>query len=342
VLARVWVEHELGANAAKKRRWELTIDAGDRNVQRDNQRDPREGRSVINSLWAAWESGAAVSLEDIDADTAWTPAALGSKWRLGLKGDAIEEGAEGAGLARWDDVSGAGNHATQGTAAHRPLYRANRLNGLPGVEYVSLDRLSCALPGDSLDETIVAVMRPNSLTTHNAIVGPSGNGGRVLRNEPTTGKLQLGGAGAFIIATTAALAHTVNTPAIVSSTLGATTWELGLNGAVETGAHAAAFTPGVSSEIGNQAGGGVGSVHDLYEVLVFQPKLTTAERQKVEGYLAHKWGLASSLPGGHPYKTSKPQASYTVTIAEIAERANNPRESNRRGESEIELVLLEV
>ena len=28
--------------------------------------------------------------------------------------------------------------------------------------------------------------------------------------------------------------------------------------------------------------------------------------QKAEGYLAHKWGLTSSLPVSHPYKNTAP------------------------------------
>jgi hypothetical protein len=28
--------------------------------------------------------------------------------------------------------------------------------------------------------------------------------------------------------------------------------------------------------------------------------------EKAEGYLAHKWGLTSSLPVSHPYKSSAP------------------------------------
>jgi len=32
----------------------------------------------------------------------------------------------------------------------------------------------------------------------------------------------------------------------------------------------------------------------------------TSDREKVEGYLAHKWGLKANLPAGHPYKTSAP------------------------------------
>lgn len=42
------------------------------------------------------------------------------------------------------------------------------------------------------------------------------------------------------------------------------------------------------------------------EVLVFSSSLSPSDREKVEGYLAHKWGLTSLLPGGHPYKTIAP------------------------------------
>lgn len=33
---------------------------------------------------------------------------------------------------------------------------------------------------------------------------------------------------------------------------------------------------------------------------------TTETRQKLEGYLAHKWGLQGNLPGGHPYENAPP------------------------------------
>jgi len=42
------------------------------------------------------------------------------------------------------------------------------------------------------------------------------------------------------------------------------------------------------------------------ELLVWRESLNTSDRQKVEGYLAHKWGLTSGLPVSHPYKTSPP------------------------------------
>ncbi len=44
----------------------------------------------------------------------------------------------------------------------------------------------------------------------------------------------------------------------------------------------------------------------IYEVLVFNPGLSLDRRQKIEGYLAHKWGVSGSLDAGHPYKGSPP------------------------------------
>ena len=40
---------------------------------------------------------------------------------------------------------------------------------------------------------------------------------------------------------------------------------------------------------------------------VFLSGIQTEEnRQKLEGYLAHKWALTAKLPAGHPYKTVAP------------------------------------
>ena len=42
------------------------------------------------------------------------------------------------------------------------------------------------------------------------------------------------------------------------------------------------------------------------EVITYPSVLITASRQKIEGYLAWKWGIQGSLPVGHPYKTAPP------------------------------------
>ncbi|PIZ29567.1 MAG: hypothetical protein COY40_06640 [Alphaproteobacteria bacterium CG_4_10_14_0_8_um_filter_53_9] len=44
----------------------------------------------------------------------------------------------------------------------------------------------------------------------------------------------------------------------------------------------------------------------IREVVWFTGVLSASEREKVEGYLAHRWNLTSSLPVDHPYKASPP------------------------------------
>lgn len=45
---------------------------------------------------------------------------------------------------------------------------------------------------------------------------------------------------------------------------------------------------------------------DCHEIILWKSTPTEANRQKAEGYLAHKWGFTSKLPAGHPYKSSAP------------------------------------
>jgi hypothetical protein len=58
--------------------------------------------------------------------------------------------------------------------------------------------------------------------------------------------------------------------------------------------------------IGNQ--NGLVQQYDMYELLNYDGELTTTQREKIEGYLAWKWGLQSTLPPNHPYKTAAPTA----------------------------------
>ena len=47
---------------------------------------------------------------------------------------------------------------------------------------------------------------------------------------------------------------------------------------------------------------------DIAEVIAFENTLSTENREKMEGYLAHKWGLASSLSVGHAYLGAPPNS----------------------------------
>jgi hypothetical protein len=59
--------------------------------------------------------------------------------------------------------------------------------------------------------------------------------------------------------------------------------------------------------------------YDFAEIVVFGTVLTSVERQRVEGYLAQKWGLHSSLPTNHPYKTIAPTGiPRSITVQSLS------------------------
>ena len=42
------------------------------------------------------------------------------------------------------------------------------------------------------------------------------------------------------------------------------------------------------------------------EIILYNTVVSQTELEKLEGYLAHTWGVGSVLPGGHPYKSTPP------------------------------------
>jgi hypothetical protein len=52
--------------------------------------------------------------------------------------------------------------------------------------------------------------------------------------------------------------------------------------------------------------GGCQANLELAELVVLYSALLSPERERLEGYLAHKWGIAAKLPADHPYKDAAP------------------------------------
>ena len=62
------------------------------------------------------------------------------------------------------------------------------------------------------------------------------------------------------------------------------------------------------------------SMGEIAELLVFDSVLPTSDRQKMEGYLAYKWGLTNSIPDDHPYKTSSPSSQVPATAVSLGQK----------------------
>jgi hypothetical protein len=52
---------------------------------------------------------------------------------------------------------------------------------------------------------------------------------------------------------------------------------------------------------------------NVAEMAVFLGDMSVEQRQKMEGYLAHKWGLADKLPAAHPYKAAGPTVMVAIS-----------------------------
>lgn len=66
-----------------------------------------------------------------------------------------------------------------------------------------------------------------------------------------------------------------------------------------------------TSSFGFRNSGGMDGA--IGEVIITNTPISTSDRQKIEGYLAHKWGLASNLPSNHPYLSNAPTISTILT-----------------------------
>ena len=82
------------------------------------------------------------------------------------------------------------------------------------------------------------------------------------------------------------------------------TIQLYMNGTTVNSGTASSYTLGSDTYFRIMSGSSNYNIRgDLAEVLAFQSRNDTS-REKLEGYLAHKWGLTSLLPSNHTYKTN--------------------------------------
>ena len=138
----------------------------------------------------------------------------------------------------------------------------------------------------------------NNQGGHNNLVIPTGGGGPYLQSFAVGGAVAGMGADPAVntIGTTAlaVMVHSAVSTASNVVTLNGTSYTL------TTNTLASGYGSGtVTYYIGNA----YPQAYILCEYIMYQREFTVAERQQVEAYLAWKWGITSSLPATHPYKT---------------------------------------
>ncbi len=64
------------------------------------------------------------------------------------------------------------------------------------------------------------------------------------------------------------------------------------------------------------------------EVVIINGVVTTENRQRLEGYFGHKWGMTSNLPTGHPYKLLPPNYASINLNGNVSDANNDALTSN--------------
>lgn len=262
----------------------------------------------------------------------WTPGSISSSLYMWLDASVVSsQTVVSGGVSEWRDQSGNGRHATQANPTVRPVrsvlsaQNAIRFDGtndfmtiplLPAADIGSFDIFVVALStlvgrGDAFAGQAGVLRRYADIGSPagSYFVGYDASGRIGVTHHLTAGENAAGGVrgpASGVISTSPQLLHWGYDEAGGSTS--AARWAMRIDG----GGQVAETT--TTSSSGWAAGGELGRLTTgqntffgvLAEVIATSTGLSTADRERVEGYLSHKWRFTDRLPALHPYKTSPP------------------------------------
>lgn len=156
----------------------------------------------------------------------------------------------------------------------------------------------------SIDGTALFQFGNGGANTPTGRILISHNSSKVLANRPIAGNI--------LFTPNIALSTTLKTLIItysgVSNTSGLTLYVDGSNPSIPASNHSANFTTDQYNYLGAAGTTSPSNVggRNIGDFIVFNSILDSTNRDKITGYLSHKWGITASLPVGHPYKISPP------------------------------------
>ena len=237
----------------------------------------------------------------------WTPENITTQLWLDASDSSTITINSGA-VSQWNDKSGNGRHATQATAANRPVVLTTNINGLDVLLFDdSNDAMTTGWNSTATNNYMIFSVanlntgsrfrRMIASTTYNNHITPinGGNPSQAIQIKGADVSSQWGVGGVSNISVLVApptgnFLHFSNGSQRTINTVAVTDW------GVLTLGRLAVFSEPMDGK--------------FCELVVTYSSDTTT-RQLVEGYLAHKWGLTASLPSDHPYKTTAPTTGST-------------------------------
>jgi len=226
--------------------------------------------------------------------------------------DAADEGTitEASGkVSQWDDKSGNGNDVTQSTEANKPISNTRTQNGLRVLDFSNANNSKMENNSPSgwptTDVDIFYVFKRDDAAAGRYMGTFDGTGGEQYRINRFSDYSFDGSTTAGGFNRTDAAGDT--NPHILNGRWSGTNVGLWIDGTqtVADAARAGTVTIDDYIRIGANAFGAESMDGWIGEIIITD-YLSDADRQRVEGYLAHKWGLEANLPASHPYRYAAP------------------------------------
>lgn len=221
----------------------------------------------------------------------WTPAEISTALWLDAA-DASTITTVGGAVSQWSDKSGNSRNFTQSTANLQPIYSSTGLNGLPAISFASQ----------------YLTFSPFNLVLDNTAFNIFFAGSGDLRSGTIAGAPRFYYNNDYI-----SYVDNVIASWLTNNTARIAEWSFdGINQHTVfiNGTSTVTTTKAVSSgfpltyQIGRA--GNDNSNGFFAEYIFVSGIISINTRQRIEGYLAHKWGLTANLPNDHPYKLVGP------------------------------------
>jgi hypothetical protein len=253
----------------------------------------------------------------------WTPSDIGTTtWFDAADASTITID---TGVSQWDDKSGNGHHASQTSAGNQPTYNlTNKEVVFDGNDILAVGNNNVKTdPFKDLQNFAIMLVGswPSGSTNANVFASwrASGSGGtsdgwnfRDRSGLCLTLRPGINDSGSFVYPTfgedfigTGVRYSNSNINTRINGTITHT--------ANNSGTVAYNSNTNISALGGLYASNNWTNPQNFYlkngstiKELIVKENATEEDVQKIEGYLAHKWGLADNLPSNHPYKTDPP------------------------------------
>lgn len=244
----------------------------------------------------------------------WTPSNLsaGVTLSLWLKGDTGLTGTTTGSdffVSGWADQSGNSNDASQGTTAAKPTTVPSGLNNYQTLRFDGTDDFMQISDAATLDMQAFGV----SIFIMAKPIGTAGSNDRMLFKDGTydTGLDGAGNETTFSNGTTVVYgsgnSYTNDNFQIFEVVSNDSYY---VNGTAVTGVTSISLGADNSNQVLISSASGSDFLNAEYaEIVMVQGNVSDGDRQKIEGYLAQKYGTWPSLPSDHPYRTIAPTVS---------------------------------